>query len=194
MAKLIEVKNVKHYPNADWEEYLKLDGTSFSGLKNFSGEISYGMKIGKLVHTYLLKPKEYNYEEYKIVRPLASKLIDYVGMDILKECLVEQPITADLEADGFRFKWKGVPDLRMPKIVAIDFKVLGFDLEAAAQRFNYPEQLRGYMMPEETELGLIISVNRNTLKPQALPVIQNTDWWHNIIITRGEVIKQQEFI
>jgi hypothetical protein len=186
----IDIRNVQHHPTVSWEQYLQMPGISFSGLKPFVGKETYGMRIGKLVHTYILKPKEYNYEEYDIVRPIASKLIDYVGFDILKHSIAEQPMTADFECDGFRFKWKGIPDMRIPKILIADFKVWKGDPSYFIQRFNTPEQLRGYMMPDEIDLGLIIPINPITRKVQVIPVTQDTRFWENTILTRGEIINQ----
>lgn len=188
----INITNIKYHPELSFEDYLKLDGTSFSGLKKFDGQITAGMHLGSLVHKYLLKPKEYNYEQYDIVRPLASKLVDFVGIDIIKASVAEVPITADLEYDEFRFKWKGVPDLRMEDVVVIDFKVIkGNDLEYYCNRFNYPEQIRGYMNPNKIDLGLIIAINSLNRQVMVKAIAQDQTFWKNIILTRGEVIKHE---
>lgn len=186
---MIKITNTQLHPDISWDDYLKLDGTSFSGMKGFAGKITYGMRIGSLVHTYLLKPKEYNYEEYDIVRPLASKLVDYVGMDIIKAAIAEVPMTSNFELEDFRFKWKGIPDLKMPGVVTIDFKIIKGDLEYLCNRFNYPEQIRGYMLPDNTDLGLIIAIDRDSKRVTVKPINKDQRWWQNTILSRGEVIK-----
>jgi hypothetical protein len=189
---MITITNIKHHPELDFDQYLKLEGTSFSGLKKFDGKVTAGMHMGSLVHKYLLKPKEYDYEAYDIVRPLASKLVDFVGIDIIKESVAEVPITADLEYEGFRFKWKGVPDLRMPNVVVVDFKIIASnDLEWYCQRFNYPEQIRGYMNPDKIDLGLIVAINKSNHNVMVKPITQDQKWWKTIILSRGEVIRHE---
>lgn len=182
----MQVCNVKYHPDLSWEQYLQLPGLSFSSLKEFTGPETYGMHIGKLVHRYVLKPKEYNYEEADVVMPIAAELIKFVGYDILRQAICECPMTADFCSQGFVFNWRGIPDFQIPKVIVVDFKIIaGGTLRGYIERFKYDGQLRGYMMPVRAELGLIIAYNRAKRRVELEPIKPDNDFWRDVTIRYG---------
>jgi hypothetical protein len=177
-----------HHEALTREDYLNIKGTSFSGLKDIKFEENFGMKIGSLVHKYILKPSEYNYEHIEIVRPIANSLIDFCGLGVIRGMVAEVPVSCDFIYDDFSFRWKGIPDLFLDNILVIDFKVLSGGLKFALDRYNYKEQLRGYMKSVNAPRGLILSFNKLTKKIEHFWVLPDDSWWCNIIITRGNVL------
>lgn len=172
---MFAVKNVKYHPNIEWEDYLNLPGYSFSYLKNDGAAINVGdgIRIGKAVHTYLLKPKEYNWEHADIVIPIARRLKDFYipGMEV--EC----GITAEFHYDGLFMPYRGMPDEHMKKRLVIDYKIINGDLGGYVKNFKYDEQLRGYMMPPECPLALIIAYNKKTKAVQTEIIKPDPRWW-----------------
>lgn len=182
------VENVIVHDDLTFEDYLKIPLISFSSLKEAPVKESEGMRIGSLVHRYLLAPHLYKYEHADIVIPIASALINWVGRDVLRLMVCEKPTTADFVHDGFRLPWKGVPDMRIDQVVVADFKVLNGNLKQYCERFNYPDQLRGYMLPFQVDLGLIIAYNRKAKRVEIEPVHKDATFWENVCLTHGEVI------
>ena len=174
----MQIRNVKFYKNIDWETYINMPGKSFSWLKNEGAGIgeSEGIRIGKLVHTYLLKPTEYNYEQADIVIPIARVLVEHYNT-IIKWAECETGATADFIVDGLLMPYRGMADMNIFKHLVVDFKVLGNDLKYAMERFMYKDQIRGYMLPFEAPLGLIIAYNKKTKKVQTESVGQDIRWW-----------------
>jgi hypothetical protein len=182
------ISNIQHHPNMPFDQYLKLPSTSFSGLKEGGPiEETPGMRIGTSVHKYILKPSEYNYEQADIVLPIANELIRTVGHGLLRNMICEVPITATFTHDDHDFKWKGIPDCYLPKIIIVDFKIINGSLTDYMRFFNYPNQLRGYMLPTECNLGLIIAYNKKRKLVEKAIIKQDTYWWEHIVTTRGEI-------
>lgn len=171
----MQVLNVKFHEDIAWDDYKVMPGKSFSWLKSEGEPIpeSPGMHIGKLVHTYLLKPKEYNFEEADIVIPIARELIK-LNLPAMK---LEVGVTATFLVEGLKMEWRGMPDAHLFKHVVVDYKVLAGDLDAYNKRFMYPEQLRGYMLPVEAPIGIIIAWNKKTKKVQTHTIGQDVRWW-----------------
>lgn len=182
----MQVLDVRYYKDIPWEDYLALPGKSFSGIKNEGVDIGYstGIKIGKLVHTYLLKPKEYNYEESDIVIPIARALVS-VYNSIIKHAEVEIAATSKFVLEGLMMPHKGLADMAIRRHLVLDFKILAGDLKPYLERFKYPDQVRGYMLPFEAPLGLIVAFNKKTKQVQMEPVGQNITWWAHQIKKYG---------
>lgn len=172
----MQVSNVKYYPNYNWDDYTKLPGLSFSFLKNDGASIEEtpGMRLGKLVHTYLLKPKEYNWENAEMVIPIAKVLMRY---NLTTAMVPECGITADFEHEGLIMHWRGMPDLHRVGALVSDFKILAGDLSGYLKRLLYEEQLRGYGLPIRAPLGLIIGFNKKSQRVQTHVVKPDPRWW-----------------
>lgn len=185
---LIQVEDRKLHNLLSREEYLKLPGLSFSMLKDQVIPETPGIRIGTLVHKYILKPKEYNYEEYDIVEPIARELIKYVGLNILINALCEVGVTATFILDGFTFLWKGIPDIGILNEIVIDFKIINGSLESYIKTFNYKNQLRGYMHGFGARVGIIIAWNKVKKIVEVAYVDRDDRWWGEIIRTRGSIL------
>ena len=61
------VQNVKYYEGLDFADYQRLEGTSFSMLKDANIKESEGMRLGIRVHNYLLEPEKYDWIDADIV-------------------------------------------------------------------------------------------------------------------------------
>lgn len=184
----MQIENRHLHHCIEREDYLKLPGTSFSMLKGEKIQETPGMRIGTLVHRYILKPELYNYEEYDIVRPAASKLIEIVGHSILNNAVTEVPITAILKHEGFSFDWKGIPDIFIINNLVVDFKIINGNLTNYIKAFNYKNQLRGYGNGANSQLMLILAYNKKSCKVEHYFVDVNNSWWENIVVTMGKVI------
>lgn len=181
------VENITIHNDLIFEDYLKIPRVSFSSLKESPvGTESEGMRIGSLVHRYLLA-NGYRYEHADVVIPIASALINYVGRDLIRSMICEKAITADFVHDRFLLPWKGIPDMRYPGVIVVDFKVINGKLRNYCERFNYHNQIRGYMLPDNIDLGLIIAYNRKERKVEVEPVAQDTRWWEAVCLSHGEI-------
>lgn len=187
LSRGLTVQDVKIH-DCNWEDYLRLPGISFSGLKE-KPEMNEGIRIGSLVHKYILKPSEYNYESPEIVRPIANALINFVGHSLINQMVCEKGVTAKFVIDQIVLLWKGMPDMFFINNIIIDFKIISGDLDLYVNRFRYKDQLRGYMFPLNCLKGLIIAYNKKKKRVETYFVeLDDMSFWHNVVLTRGEVI------
>lgn len=174
--------------DCSWDEYCQLPGVSFSGLKD-KPIMNDGIKIGSLVHKFILKPKEYNQEHADIVRPIANALINFVGHTLINTMTCEKGLTATLIHKGLKLEWKGMPDMFWFKYLVIDFKIIAGSLEYYVERFRYKDQLRGYMFPLQCRQGMIIAYNKSKKRIETyLVVLDDLSFWKDTVLTRGEVL------
>lgn len=179
------ITNRKKYGSLDFDEYLKLEGISFSAIKAFKGEQTEGMKIGTYVHNFISEPDKYNGEEAAIVVPLARTIITELGT-AAKFGKAEVCMTAKYEFEGMEMIHKSRID-RLYNGLVIDFKVIAGSLQQYVQRFQYDEQLRGYMNDSGVDTGMILSVNRKTRQTERIIIKQNHYWWNQKICEYGRV-------
>lgn len=178
--------------DCSWDEYLQLPGISHSGLKEkqeWSDNVIAGMRIGTLVHTYILKPSEYKYEEPEIVRPIAGALIRFVGHALLQSMTCEKGVTAKFTVEGVTLLYKGMPDMFVVDNMVIDFKIIkSGTIESYVERLGYKNQLRGYMLALRCRYGQIIAYNRAKKRIELFTVtLDDIDFWKNVTISRGTV-------
>lgn len=176
---MLTIQNVKLYPEIEWDNYCSLKGKSFSGIKHSGVDIpeTMGIKIGKLVHSYLLKPKEYTWEMSEVVVPIARTLMSFVKPELMLMMKMECGVTADFIHEGMTMPYKGLLDAHIAKLLLIDFKVLSGDLDNAVKFFRYDEQTRGYALPIETDTIMIISYNKKTKQVQHKFISYDPRWW-----------------
>lgn len=186
---MLQVSNIQFHPEIDWPDYCKLPGKSFSWLKSEGVDIpdSEGIRLGKSVHTYLLKPKEFNwdYENAGIVREIAGKLKDYYIPGGVVEC----GITARFEYEGLYMDWRGMPDWHLKNILTIDYKVIAGDLDRYVERFLYDHQLSGYMLPTKCPDGMIVAWNKVAKKVQTKLIKPDPRWWIYQVKKHGRAIQ-----
>jgi hypothetical protein len=152
-------------------------GKSFSGIKGNVIEETEGMRIGKHVHTYLLKPSEYNWEMADVVVPIAKRFVEFLGVHVIRMLDVECAVTADMTWEGLTMKYKGLMDMHLKDVIIIDFKILAGDLNAAIKHFLYDQQLIGYGAPINAKKRLIISYNKKTKLIQTAFIEYDPRWW-----------------
>lgn len=168
-----------------------MPGKSFSGLKSNGVPIpeSEGMRLGKLVHTYLLKPKEYTWEQPEVVVPIARKMVSVIGTALIPVLEAECAITAKFVHEDITLDWKGMPDLHLKKVIVIDFKVIAGDLKSYIKTFGYDNQLIGYGAPIEAANRLIVAFNKKTQAVQTEFISYDPRWWQYQIKKYGYVEK-----
>lgn len=174
----MQVLNVKFH-EVDWDHYCTLPGKSFSWLKNEGTVIpeSEGIRIGKLTHTYVLKPKEYNYEQADIVIPIARELVRFFPPLLLNRMTSEMGVTAIFETEGLAMDWRGMIDLHLYGQLVVDFKIIAGDLKHYIETFKYDHQIIGYGLPVRAPYRLIIAFNKKTKRIQTHQVQLDLRWW-----------------
>lgn len=183
------ISNVVTYKNLPAEEYFRLPGVSYSSIK-WEGappmEENEGMKLGTLVHTYLLEPAKYTHERSELVKPLAATLKNAVG-PLFKTLVPEMAVTADFEYQGLVMPFKGRLDLCIPGRIVIDFKVLGSgSLAKTVEYFGYGNQQNGYAAAIGAKQAVIISINLKTKRSEFYSVPITHRWWEYQIAQRGK--------
>lgn len=174
----------KHF-NITQDDYFKLNGVSYSWIKNEGQFIKATprMRFGSLVDAYLFEPEKYDGTYYELVKPVAA-----VVADLLKgvKGKPQVAVTADFCHDGKRMPYKGRIDLLTSKVV-IDLKISEMDIERSINFFGYDRQIGGYCLATGCEKGLIISVHPRTKKVQK--AIINPDkvreFWEVQILKHG---------
>src|SRR6478752_7739367 len=101
----MQVSNFKihHVP---FEDYLKIEGTSYSSIKEFKGPPNNGMSLGTKVHNYILEPHKYCWSDAAIVRDIAKELMTVLG-SVIKYLDKEVAFTADFMHNGMLLPYKG---------------------------------------------------------------------------------------
>lgn len=174
----------------DWNSYCQLDAHSFSSLKLIGKTFqpTAKMRLGSLVHQYILQPSEYNYEQIELVKPIATAMLAIPGIQtFLKSAICEQPWTANFNYEGFQITWRGIPDIRIPKLLIIDIKVTELPIEKAVNYFGYNDQQVGYMLGTDTPRAMIISVHPKTHKVGMYNVKNDLTWWQQQCLIHGSL-------
>lgn len=180
---------VKFHYNILWEDYLQLKALSFSGIKNYGAEPieeSEGIRIGKQVHTYLLKPQEYDWLDSGIVVPIAREINKICGLSLIRLLQKECAVTCKFSFEGLEIDYKGLLDSHLNKIIVIDYKVLAGDVDGYIKRYNYDNQLIGYGAPIEAKRRLLIAYNKKTKQVQTRFIEYDPRWWQHQIKKFGK--------
>lgn len=180
----MKVINQRFYSDLDFEDYLKMPGTSYSSLKQTVFVPSDGMKLGTRVHNYILEPEKFDWQQTEIVKPMAAAIREILGESI-KYLSKEIAFTADFIYDGMRMPYKGRVDmLRIGRIV-IDLKILAGSIEPAIGRFGYDKQVSGYCLGTGCPTGLIIAYNKATKKIETKMIKPDATFWNYTTVTKG---------
>lgn len=186
----MEVKNLKLFPTCPFDEYLEMPGWSYSGIRS-QGKIfeapTMKMNLGTKVHKFLLEPREYDYSEIDIVKPLAGALKAKVG-PLMKYAKPELVVTADFIHNGFCMKYKGRIDFPVIPRIIIDFKVSEMPIQKSVPYFGYDIQQSGYALACGCPLALIMSIHPKTKYISIYNVPISAKWWEWQIIQKGEPI------
>lgn len=176
----------KAYHSLPFEDYLKMPGYSFSGLSKRGAiiEPTEKMKLGTRVHNYLLDAADFDYEDLRIVKPLAIAVKRVLG-DSFRLLKTEMAVTANMEHEGFRLSYKGRLDMHYPGVIVVDLKI---SENKNVDFFGYVDQVSGYCMADESPRGVIVKLHPKTLETTIINAPITTRWWEHQIKTKGEVI------
>lgn len=173
-----------------FDEYLKLEGVSFSDIKQEGKEpfvATEKMQLGTKVHNYLLEPEQYRYWDIDIIRPLAVAVKQRIG-PLFAYLKPELAVTADFTYGGFVMPYRGRVDLGIPNKIIIDLKVTELKLAKAMEYFDYPFQTSGYALGMNAPVSMIIGIHPKTKQTTLYNIPINQSWWANQIIQRGKAI------
>lgn len=174
---MITVTNQRRFPRMEWDEYIKIPGKSFSGLRNPDPiPFTPKMRLGKLVDQYLFTPAEYKGEMSDVVKPLAQAVKSFLG-DALYGATPQLAVTCDMTYEGLTMPYRGLIDLPVGKNLIVDLKVSELNPVKAIEFFRYDWQLEGYRLAYGAKNCVLISINPKTKKISILPVKSNQDWW-----------------
>jgi hypothetical protein len=181
----MQILNIKYYRDLPFEDYLKMSGTSFSGIKGFSGPTTQGMQLGTRVHNYLNEPETYDWQQAELVIPIAKYLRMYLG-DAFHFLEKEVAFTADFVHNGMRLRYKGRGDMLKIGRLVVDIKVLAGSLESAIERFGYANQVSGYCLGTSSPMGLIIAYNKLKKKVEVKAIKPDENFWEYQVVRLGE--------
>jgi hypothetical protein len=184
----MQIFDVRILEGVPFDEYLKLPGTSFSTVRGFHGvdTPTKKMKFGSRVHTYLLEPEKYDGVDYRLVRPVAQKLKDYLGV-LLKHGKFELTVLCTMVHNGYYLYYRGRIDVFAGGMV-IDLKVSNLNILKAINHFKYNHQLNGYAIAISAKASILFSINPETLNIQTAPIPTEYDFWQQQVLTYGKPI------
>lgn len=178
------VSNIKYHRDIPFDDYLKMNGVSFSSLKADEFIPSAGSMLGSKVHTYINEPEKYDYSDAEMVIPIAKELRKHLG-DSFTYLEKEVAVTADFQHNGMLLKYKGRVDLLKIGRLVVDIKVLSGSLVKAVERFNYDKQLSGYCLGTESPIGLIMAFNKLSKKVEKLIIKPDPTFWEYQCVRMG---------
>lgn len=187
---IFTVRNLQVYENVPFDEYLQINGTSYSSIKGFCGEISEGMKLGSRVHAFLGEPHEYDWQDYSTVKTIAGEIKKRIG-PAFKYLAKEVCFTAEFHYHGFMMRFKGRVDAGEFQKIILDYKILSGGVDSAIQMFGYDRQMSGYCLATNTPMALIIAWNKSKKRIEPKTIKPDYRWWAEKVLTHGYPYKLQ---
>lgn len=167
------------------QEYFSMPGVSFSSLKTRPIAPTPGMKLGTLVHQYLLEPAQYDHSHREIVIPIADKL----RVMLPHFYLAKKEVTAfcTMEHGGFTLNFRGKIDLLIPNMAVVDLKIMdATDPMPSIMYFGYFDQLNGYMAAAGVPCGFIVAYMKKTREVKVVSVPSTHHFWEKTVLTHGK--------
>jgi len=190
------VRNVRLHRDVPFDDYLKLPGWSYSGIKGSKIEPTPKMLLGTAVHAYLLSPSEYNHDHFLV--PALAKELRLVLGPLLQFATPELAVTAEFVHEGMVMCYKGRIDLPVvmndeignPLNLVIDLKVTEMDTRKGIDFFGYHHQVNGYSLAIGAKRMVIVSVNPAKLKrrekaTQVIPIQPDSRFWEQAVLKFG---------
>lgn len=194
------VRNIQLMPNVPFDDYLKLPGWSYSGIKGAKIEPTPKMGLGTAVHNYLLTPNEFNHDN-SLVPSLAIELKKILG-PLLPFCTPELAVICELIHEDMVMLYKGRIDLAVvfeneignPLNLVIDIKITELDTRKGIDHFGYDKQLNGYSLAIGAARRVIVSVNpkklaKHQIATQVIPIARDVKFWEQAVLKLGKPIK-----
>lgn len=177
---MITIKNqIVH--NIPFNEYLKLPGQSYSGLKGgFS--TTPAMALGTKVHNHVLDgdnaQDEATYQIGKVIMAEYGSLLHLSKKEISYTC--------DMHHNNMLLPYKGRIDIKILDTI-IDLKILSQPIEGSIRMFGYDKQITGYMLGSGATQGYLIAYNRVTKKCETpKKITPDYEFWKKIIRNYGK--------
>jgi len=183
----MQVKNVQYHRNMPFDEYLKLPGYSYSGIKNAGLPLitlTNKMRIGTAVHNYLFEPEKYDYKDFRLIKELAYQVKLTLG-DALIGLESEVGVTAEFYHEDFVMPYKGRVDLLRVDRVVIDLKVSEKPLSKTIPFFGYDRQLSGYSLATSARVQMILRICPVTAKTELKLIPISSEWWEKRVLKYG---------
>lgn len=189
----MQVSNTKYYYDQDFEEYIKMEGVSYSSLKGEEIVPTEGMRLGTRVHHYMNEAKHYDWQDAEMVGNIARQLRAYIG-DAFRHLEKEVAFTSQFTHNGMQLAYKGRADMMKAGRIIIDLKVLGGPLPGAIERFGYDRQISGYCLATGCSLGLIVAWNKLQKRVETRAVKPDAAFWEYTTVRMGKPISETGFI
>jgi len=187
----MQVENLRIHPETPFDHYQQLPGWSYSAIKQYDkGEpfvTTSKMRLGTLVHQYLLEPSQYTHEHRRIVTRAARVVKETVG-DLLPMLQAEVSVTADFLHEGFIMGYRGRPDMLRAGRVVLDLKVSEVPLTRTIPFFGYDRAVSGYCLSTGSRLGIIIRVCPRTFKTETKLINPSSEWWEKQVLRFGKPV------
>lgn len=176
---MITIKNqIVH--NIAFDEYLKLPGQSYSGLKG-SFNPTPAMALGTKVHNHVLDGEKATDEAvYEIGKVLMAEF-----GSILQLSKKEISYTCDMHYDDMMLPYKGRVDIKILDTI-VDLKILSQPIKGSIKMFGYDKQITGYMLGSGATQGFIIAYNKVSKKCEVEKITPDYNFWENIIRKHGK--------
>jgi hypothetical protein len=186
----MQVTDTTYYNDMDFADYLAINGTSFSSLKDMQITPTVNMQLGTRVHNFLLEPDKYDWQQTEIVRPMAAAIREVLGSALA--CMDKEiAFTCNMHHNGLVLPYKGRADLLKAGRIVIDLKILAGSIQPAVERFGYDRQISGYCLATGATVGLIVSYNKAKKKVETKLIKPSADFWEYTICERGMPVLNQ---
>lgn len=200
----MQIRNVQVLAGIPFEDYLKMPGLSFSGVRSDGTiiEETEKMRFGSNVDAYLFEPQVYSGAQYKLVKPVAAVVKEKLGTMLVTGAR-QVVITCKMTHRGVELDYKGRADLltgggvlvnngiitinKSLGVIVIDMKVSELPLLSAINFFGYNHQVNGYALPVGADVSVIVSVNPKTYKVSTQAIPTKADFWEKIVLQYGSV-------
>lgn len=184
----MEVTNRQILTTCPFDEYLRLPGWSYSGIRGEGvtrSAPSQKMQLGTAVGNYLATPELYNHDN-PLVKPAAMAIKNVLGESLLRHLKPELAVTADFTFAGLKMAYKGRLDFSIPNRLVVELKVSQLaNIRDAIRYFGYNLQVNGYQAAIGAKTAVLISIHPGTLKTTVIQIPYEEEWWHIEIKKRG---------
>jgi hypothetical protein len=184
---MLQITNRQTIAGQSFDEYKAIKRLSFSGIKRGEDmgelEATPNMRLGTLVHQFMLEPAAYKYERHEEVIAIARELNPMIG-EAIRHGQTEITALCDMHYQGLTLPYKGRIDNLLPDLV-VDMKVSNYDIRSTIGHFGYDKQVTGYMLSTGCTNGIIVSYNRKQKKVQIKIIEPDHDWWALQVMKNG---------
>lgn len=188
----MQITDVKIIEGMLFEDYLKMPGLSYSGVKSGTScnriDPTEKMRFGSLVDTYLFEPHKYNGEKFELVRPIAIEAMKFLGPS-MRHAQRQLVVSCKMIHEGMYIVYKGRVDLKIGNShsVVLDFKVSEMPLLSAIRHFGYNNQVNGYAIPLQAKTSIILSISpKPPHRPQMMPIPNSLVFWRQVVKQYGK--------